>query len=150
MCGIIGYQGKREACEVLIRGLKTLEYRGYDSSGISIIKENKFSRIRSEGKLSNLVEKIKGEDLKSSIGIGHTRWATHGIVSELNAHPHQVGSVSIVHNGIIENYIELREQIKTEQKNIVLSSDTDSELIAALIYTNIEKGFVKRSVESFA
>lgn len=147
MCGIIGYQGKRDAFEVLIKGLTTLEYRGYDSSGISVIKDNAFARVRSKGKLDNLVNKTKGKDLTSNIGIGHTRWATHGIVSEPNSHPHQIGNVSIVHNGIIENYIQLKEELKKNHKNITLLSETDSELIAALIYINIKRGLLNAVLE---
>ncbi len=135
MCGIIGYQGKNQASKVLIDGLKALEYRGYDSAGISVIKDGNLLRARAEGKLINLIKKIDHKDWSSSIGIGHTRWATHGIPSESNAHPHQIHNISIVHNGIIENNVQLRNIVKNKVK---LSSDTDSELIAALIHLNMK------------
>ena len=139
MCGIIGYRGQKDAYKVIMEGLKTLEYRGYDSAGICVIKDNNFVRVRSVGKLSKLVEKTQNKDLTSSVGIGHTRWATHGVPNELNAHPHLVNSVGIVHNGIVENYLEIKESLKNK---INLTSDTDSEIIAALINNHIKDGFL--------
>ena len=111
MCGIVGYIGKRNVVEVLLDGLRKLEYRGYDSSGIAIVKDKQITVEKVEGKLCNLEEKIKDLHLNSSIGIGHTRWATHGRPSDFNAHPHtsQNGRFAVVHNGIVENYLTLKE-----------------------------------------
>ena len=132
MCGIIGYVGDEErTLEVLIEGLKRLEYRGYDSSGVALLENGRARVIKSEGKLINLIRKIDGSFFKSSTGIGHTRWATHGSPSERNAHPHTSGSTVIVHNGIIENYLELKEDL--EKRGYRFSSDTDTEVIAHLI-----------------
>ena len=112
MCGIIGYIGTRNVIPILINGLKRLEYRGYDSAGISFIKDSKIDVRRCAGKIRDLEKLIKGQRLKSTIGIGHTRWATHGSPSEENAHPHRAGGIIIVHNGIIENYLELKDDLK--------------------------------------
>jgi glutamine---fructose-6-phosphate transaminase (isomerizing) len=131
MCGIVGYYGPKDPKDVIMTGLKALEYRGYDSAGVSILDGGHFKRVRAEGKLSNLSEKLKGEKFSGHLGIGHTRWATHGKPSERNAHPHSVGQVSLVHNGIIENYVELREALIKE--GAVVESDTDSELVAHLV-----------------
>ncbi len=131
MCGIVGYYGPRSPKDVILDGLKRLEYRGYDSAGIAILHEGEFKRIRASGKLSELARKLEGEKFTGKIGIGHTRWATHGVPSERNAHPHSVEGVSIVHNGIIENYQEIKEELA--KKGSVFSSDTDSELVAHLI-----------------
>ena len=130
MCGIIGISGNTPVQEEILNSLKRLEYRGYDSSGIATIHQNKFYNTKSEGKLINLHEKLKLKSVPGNIGIGHTRWATHGNVSEINAHPHLSGGVAIVHNGIIENYLEIKDElIKTDRK---FFSDTDSEVIAHL------------------
>ena len=129
MCGIVGYVGKNNAKDILLNGLKALEYRGYDSSGIAINKNNKLEIIKSVGKVSNLEKKIK-KDTFSNMGIGHTRWATHGVPNEINAHPHKVGKTTLVHNGIIENYVELKEQLK---KIYQFKSETDTEVACALI-----------------
>jgi len=139
MCGIIGYLGTRNAIPILINGLKRLEYRGYDSAGISFLKDNKIGVNRCEGKIKNLEILIKGKRLKSTIGIGHTRWATHGKPSEENAHPHKAGGIVVVHNGIIENYIELKEELK--KKGHVFRSETDTEVICHLILSYTQKGF---------
>ncbi|MBQ9011619.1 MAG: glutamine--fructose-6-phosphate transaminase (isomerizing) [Bacilli bacterium] len=128
MCGIIGYVGKQNAIEVLLSGLKSLEYRGYDSAGIAYLKSNHTQIIKSVGKIKYLEEKID-KDLVSNIGIGHTRWATHGKPIEKNSHPHKVGKFTIVHNGIIENYQALKKILN----NYKFKSDTDSEVIAALL-----------------
>lgn len=138
MCGIVGYLGAKEPKEVILEGLKRLEYRGYDSAGVAIFDQGQFRRIRAHGKLNNLGEKLKGEKFSGHIGIGHTRWATHGVPSEQNAHPHKVKKVSIVHNGIIENYQTIRQDLKN--KGAKLESETDSELVAHLISEEVEKG----------
>lgn len=137
MCGIVGYYGPRNPKDVIMSGLKALEYRGYDSAGVAILHNGTFKRVRAEGKLSNLSEKLAKEDFAGHLGIGHTRWATHGKPSERNAHPHAVGSVSLVHNGIIENYMQLREELVKD--GAVLESDTDSELVAHLLDRQLKK-----------
>ncbi len=137
MCGIVGYYGPQSPKDIILSGLKTLEYRGYDSAGVAILNRGEFKRIRVQGKLSVLADKLKNEEFDGHIGIGHTRWATHGKPSEANAHPHCVKGISIVHNGIIENYLELREQLKAE--GAVFSSETDSELVAHLIAREVDK-----------
>jgi glucosamine--fructose-6-phosphate aminotransferase (isomerizing) len=131
MCGIVGYLGPQNPKDVIINGLKKLEYRGYDSAGVSILHDGSFKRVRAEGKLRNLETKLQEEKFNGHLGIGHTRWATHGVPSEKNAHPHQVKDISLVHNGIIENYLEIREELLKRGADI--TSDTDSELVAHLI-----------------
>lgn len=130
MCGIIGYVGKRNAINVLINGLKTLEYRGYDSAGIAYRTTNRIEIIKASGKIKNLENKIN-DTINSHIGIGHTRWATHGKPNEINSHPHRVGKFTIVHNGIIENYEALKKLLTKE--GYKFKSDTDSEIIAGLL-----------------
>ena len=130
MCGIVGYVGKNKALPILLNSLKALEYRGYDSSGIAYIKDNKINIIKKEGKIKNL-EKLLNLDEDTYIGIGHTRWATHGVPNETNAHPHRVGKITLVHNGIIENYEELRSKLKKDGYKFV--SETDTEVVSALI-----------------
>ncbi len=112
MCGIVGYIGSKDPKKVIIDGLSTLEYRGYDSAGVSLLHEGKYKRVRAQGKLSNLKSKIDTEKFDGNMGFGHTRWATHGPPVEKNAHPHQVHAISIVHNGIIENYTDLKKDLK--------------------------------------
>lgn len=132
MCGIVGYLGgSRNPKDVIVNGLKKLEYRGYDSAGVAILDNGQFKRVRASGKLKELETKLSNETFSGFLGIGHTRWATHGAPSERNAHPHQVGGVSLVHNGIIENYLEIREELVSRGAKI--TSDTDSELVAHLI-----------------
>lgn len=131
MCGIVGYLGPREPKDVILKGLRALEYRGYDSAGVAILDRGAFRRVRAEGKLAQLDLKLKNEKFDGRLGIGHTRWATHGVPSERNAHPHSKGGVSIVHNGIIENYGELKAELASEGS--VFESETDTELIAHLI-----------------
>lgn len=138
MCGIIGYIGEKNPIDILINGLKSLEYRGYDSAGIALKNKDQVETIKSVGKIINLEEKIKSTDLISSnLGIAHTRWATHGRPSEENAHPHNAGKITLVHNGIIENADELREKLKKE--GISFYSETDTEVVAALINKYYEK-----------
>ena len=131
MCGIVGAIAQRDVIEVLIEGLKRLEYRGYDSAGAAVIKNGVLKRVRSLGKVSELVEKLKQDPLPGATGIAHTRWATHGKPSEKNAHPHVSGTIAIVHNGIIENFAELKE--KLINLSYKFESDTDTEVMAHLI-----------------
>ena len=139
MCGIIGILGKHEAAPILVEALKRLEYRGYDSSGIATVKDDgSLDRRRAVGKLVELQDKLVFEPLKGKAGIGHTRWATHGEPSEKNAHPHTRGAVSVVHNGIIENFLTLREELKCE--GYKAETDTDSETIAILCSKFIDEG----------
>jgi glutamine---fructose-6-phosphate transaminase (isomerizing) len=137
MCGIVGYLGPQNPKDIIISGLKKLEYRGYDSAGLAILDEGKTKRVRASGKLKALEDKLAAEKFDGHIGIGHTRWATHGAPTERNAHPHQVGGISLVHNGIIENYVEIREELIANGATI--NSDTDSELVAHLIANEIEQ-----------
>lgn len=140
MCGIVGYIGdKNKTLNVLLDGLKRLEYRGYDSSGIAIMENGNIKVVKSEGKLENLKKKLDGNNFLGPIGIGHTRWATHGKPSETNAHPHISGGTAVVHNGIIENYEELKEELK--QKGFEFYSDTDTEVIPHLIEYYFNNGF---------
>lgn len=138
MCGIIGYIGNQNAVPILIDGLKRLEYRGYDSAGIAFIQQDKIGVRRCVGKLRNLEIALSGENLFSTIGIGHTRWATHGCPSEENAHPHRVGNVVVVHNGIIENYLQLKKELILEGRQF--ASETDTEVIAHLIDRHVKRG----------
>lgn len=131
MCGIIGYIGKEPAVPILIEGLKKLEYRGYDSSGVAVMQNNKIEIRRAVGKLQNLETLLRSESLNSRIGIGHVRWATHGRPSEENAHPHRAGNIVVVHNGIIENYITLKKELAATGRTFL--SETDTEVIAHLI-----------------
>lgn len=133
MCGIVGYFGKREASPLLVEGLSKLEYRGYDSAGVAILKEGNLEIAKCKGRLSCLEEKLKESPLHGTIGIGHTRWATHGQPSDVNSHPHSNGkkTISVVHNGIIENYISIREWLIS--KGYEFTSETDTEVIPQLI-----------------
>ncbi len=145
MCGIVGYIGSRNPKSVLIEGLKKLEYRGYDSAGMALANQEEIQVIKSVGPVLNLEKKIETIPLLNShLGIAHTRWATHGEVSEKNAHPHKVEKICLVHNGIIENAEELREQLKKE--GISFQSTTDTEVIAALIHYYNE-GNVEEAIE---
>ena len=138
MCGIIGYIGPRETKEVLLEGLRRLEYRGYDSAGIALYHEGKVVIRRSIGKLRELEKKTAEEKFSGHSGIGHTRWATHGRPSEANAHPHKAGGVVVVHNGIIENYLGLKAALAREGHTF--KSETDTEILSHLIQSNLFKG----------
>lgn len=138
MCGIVGYVGPRKTIEVLLDGLKRLEYRGYDSAGIAVFHKGRIEIRRNEGKLTKLEERIRGERFDGRVGIGHTRWATHGRPSDENAHPHKAGRVAVVHNGIIENYLPLKEFLK--KKGRKFTSETDTEVISHLIDELIQEG----------
>jgi glucosamine--fructose-6-phosphate aminotransferase (isomerizing) len=138
MCGIVGYIGSQNAVPLLLGGLKRLEYRGYDSAGVAVLCEGKVDICRTVGKLGNLEKALASGDLKGTIGIGHTRWATHGKPSEQNAHPHRSGSLALVHNGIIENYIALKQQLQKD--GYKFESDTDTEVVAHLIARWMKSG----------
>lgn len=136
MCGIVGYIGERAPVDVLISGLRKLEYRGYDSSGVAVVEDGAVQVVRAEGKLTELEKKLTEHKLHGGIGIGHTRWATHGVPSEKNAHPHTVEGICLVHNGIIENYSELKKNLVA--KGAVFKSDTDSEVVAHLLANEVK------------
>lgn len=133
MCGIVGYVGHGDTKEIILHGLKTLEYRGYDSSGMALMSEGEIVVEKKAGRIENLEESMAGRNFSSEIGIGHTRWATHGVPSDRNSHPHYSmdKSVAVVHNGIIENYQSLKKEL--EEKGYVFASDTDTEVISQLI-----------------
>ncbi|MCD4820982.1 MAG: glutamine--fructose-6-phosphate transaminase (isomerizing) [Methanococcoides sp.] len=133
MCGIIGYVGTRDAAPILVESLKKLEYRGYDSAGITLLNEN-ITTYKTIGRIKDL-EKILKDDIKGNIGIGHTRWATHGVPSTVNSHPHNSGDISVVHNGIIENYLKIKEQLQKEGYKFL--SETDTEVIAHLMHSKL-------------
>ena len=138
MCGIIGLVSDKEVSSTLLEGLKRLEYRGYDSSGIATVNNNKIERVRSKGNLSYLEEKLLNTSLPGNIGIGHTRWATHGTPEEKNAHPHITDKVAVVHNGIIENNNQLRNQLI--ESGVEFSSDTDTEVVGHIITSYLNSG----------
>jgi glucosamine--fructose-6-phosphate aminotransferase (isomerizing) len=143
MCGIVGVLGDHEVAPILVEALKRLEYRGYDSAGIATVNEGHLDRRRAVGKLVNLSDLLVHEPLRGKSGIGHTRWATHGAPTVANAHPHQAGRVAVVHNGIIENYRELREDLAA--KGIGFSTDTDTETIALLCEHLLDTGLAPRA-----
>ena len=147
MCGIVGYNGsKSDSTNILIEGLKKLEYRGYDSAGIAIKEKDNVIITKATGKIKNLEEKL--DDKPTTLGIGHTRWATHGEPNEINSHPHQVGDITIVHNGIIENYKELKEELKN--KGYEFKSETDTEVACALINYYYQKDKdIKKALSKF-
>ena len=142
MCGIVGYEGNQEACDILIEALKRLEYRGYDSAGIAIWDKGSIKIERKKGKVDDLRKTVCDGTFKGKLGLAHTRWATHGPPSEKNAHPHKAGDVVAVHNGIIENYMELKERLRKDGHKFL--SDTDTEVIPHLIihYMNKGKNFI--------
>ena len=139
MCGIVGYVGQNDALPIVISGLEKLEYRGYDSAGVAMYEDGKLKVTRAKGKLAALKDELSkvNRTVKASMGLGHTRWATHGKPSEVNAHPHTAGRITLIHNGIIENYNELREELLTHDCSF--SSETDTEVAAHLINYEIEK-----------
>lgn len=142
MCGIVGYIGTQQACPILLKGLKRLEYRGYDSAGVSMISEKgELNVFKAKGKVSDLESFLSGKDITGTIGIAHTRWATHGVPCQANAHPHfsSSGSLSLIHNGIIENYASLKS--KLQEKGYSFSSETDTEVLVQLIeYYKLKNG----------
>ena len=138
MCGIVGYVGDKESAPILVSGLKKLEYRGYDSAGVAVVHGNRLNVLRATGKLKNLESRVLAEPPTGKIGIGHTRWATHGRPSDENAHPHSHEGVAVVHNGIIENHLELKESLRA--KGHVFLSETDSEVFAHLISDELKGG----------
>ena len=138
MCGIVGYIGSETAAPIIVDGLRRLEYRGYDSAGVAIHDGEKIECVRAMGKLRALDEALAAKPLAGSVGIGHTRWATHGRPSEENAHPHVAGGVAVVHNGIIENHTLLRREL--QEKGVTFSSDTDTEIVAHLIEHALKDG----------
>ena len=139
MCGIVGFLGREPAAAPMLDALRRLEYRGYDSAGIATLECGRLTRRRAVGKLKNLEMKLTREPLRGAIGIGHTRWATHGRPNETNAHPHAAGRVAVVHNGIIENHRELRQQLQSAGAQFV--TETDTEVIAHLVDLNLKQGY---------
>ncbi|MCA3607395.1 MAG: glutamine--fructose-6-phosphate transaminase (isomerizing) [Methylobacterium sp.] len=137
MCGIVGILGKEAIAFDIVEGLKRLEYRGYDSAGVAVLEGGEITRVRAEGKLRNLEAKLREAPLSGRVGIGHTRWATHGKPTENNAHPHATGRLAVVHNGIIENFRELREELQAEGR--IFASETDTEVVAHLVTALMDK-----------
>jgi glucosamine--fructose-6-phosphate aminotransferase (isomerizing) len=142
MCGIVGIVGKREVAPLLVDALKRLEYRGYDSAGVATVHDGHLDRRRAEGKLANLDRKLGEEPLAGQIGIGHTRWATHGAPTESNAHPHFCHGVAVVHNGIIENFAPLRAELTAAGASFY--SQTDTEVVAQLLAAYRQEGLAPR------
>src|SRR6187397_1492176 len=139
MCGIIGYIGSKEVVPILIDGLRRLEYRGYDSAGVAVVRNGAIELRRSAGKLSNLENVIVAQPLEGDYGIGHTRWATHGRPTEENAHPHRdcSGRIVVVHNGIIENYLGLKRELQQQGHKFV--TETDPEIVAHLVEREMQQ-----------
>lgn len=148
MCGIVGYIGEKEAAPILINGLQKLEYRGYDSAGIAVFNDDELKVIKCKGRLSGLECKIEGESLNGKVGIGHTRWATHGEPNDVNSHPHisHSGNIAVVHNGIIENYMKLKEFLQS--KGYTFVSDTDTEVVAHLVEYHYKGDLLEAVIES--
>ncbi len=148
MCGIVGYIGDKAAAPILINGLKKLEYRGYDSSGVAVFEDSGLAVIKCKGRLASLEEKIGDDSLTGKIGIGHTRWATHGEPNDVNSHPHlsRSGRIAVVHNGIIENYMKLKEFLIS--RGFAFVSDTDTEVVAHLVEYHYSGDLVKAVMES--
>ena len=148
MCGIVGILGREPVAPALIDALKRLEYRGYDSAGVATLENGRLTRLRASGKLRNLQDKLKESPLSGHIGLGHTRWATHGRPNENNAHPHANDRVAVVHNGIIENFRELREELTA--KGHVFATETDSEAVAHLVAEEMRQGSKPREAVAAA
>ncbi len=138
MCGIVGYIGNQQAAPILLDGLRRLEYRGYDSAGVAVHDNGSIALVRAVGKLCNLDKALAENPLSGTVGVGHTRWATHGRPSEVNAHPHVAGPIAVVHNGIIENHLGLRQELEAD--GFEMSSDTDTEIIAHLVHRETKAG----------
>src|SRR5512147_931985 len=138
MCGIVGYVGPRQCVDLIVDGLRKLEYRGYDSAGVAVVGPTGLAVKRAKGKLANLVQPLAESPLAGCTGIGHTRWATHGRPSDENAHPHSYGGVAVVHNGIIENHLELKAALVTRGHKF--KSETDTEIFAHLISDALADG----------
>src|SRR5437763_16050764 len=138
MCGIVGILGREPVAGLLVDALKRLEYRGYDSAGVATLEKGQLARRRAEGKLRNLEARLEREPLTGTTGIGHTRWATHGKPTESNAHPHSTDRLAVVHNGIIENFRELRQEL--EAKGAKFGSETDTEVVAHLVTEEMKNG----------
>ena len=138
MCGIMGYIGNQEASRILVDGLRRLEYRGYDSAGLATLDGGRIDVRRCVGKLDNLARLLDEKPLHGTIGIGHTRWATHGRPSEENAHPHRAGKIVVIHNGIIENFVELKTELESRGRRF--SSETDTEVISQLVDEYVSSG----------
>ncbi len=138
MCGIVGYVGESSCAPILLDGLRRLEYRGYDSAGVAVHGKGGIEVVRAVGKLRNLEEALSKRPLEGCVGVGHTRWATHGRPSEVNAHPHVVDGVAVVHNGIIENHLSLRRRL--EEQGATITSDTDTEIVAHLVSHRVREG----------
>src|SRR5216117_3633288 len=138
MCGIIGYIGDKQVVPILIDGLRRLEYRGYDSAGVAVVRNGQIERRRSAGKLANLEKAIEIDPITGIYGVGHTRWATHGRPTEENAHPHQdcTGKIVVVHNGIIENYLALKSRLAAAGHRFV--TETDTEVVAHLVESHYQ------------
>src|SRR5918998_5628823 len=146
MCGIIGYIGQKDVLPILIDGLRRLEYRGYDSAGVAVVREGSIELRRSAGKLARLEEAIVASPLDGEYGIGHTRWATHGRPTEENAHPHRdcTGRIVVVHNGIIENYLDLKREL--QQQGHAFTTETDTEIVAHLVEREMRQDGLENAV----
>src|SRR3954468_3503567 len=146
MCGIIGYIGAKEVVPVLIEGLRRLEYRGYDSAGVAVVRDGTIDLRRSAGKLSNLEQVIRIDPIIGEYGVGHTRWATHGRPTEENAHPHRdcTGKIVVVHNGIIENYLDLKQELQQQGHTFV--TETDTEIVAHLVEREMKDDGLENAV----
>src|SRR4051812_40496839 len=138
MCGIVGILGREAVATPLVEALKRMEYRGYDSAGVATLEKGHLARRRAEGKLKNLEARLRNDPLKGHIGIAHTRWATHGRPNENNAHPHSTDHLAVVHNGIIENFRELREEL--EGRGAKFKTETDTEVVAHLVSEKMRHG----------
>ena len=148
MCGIVGIVGSQPVAEQIVESLRRLEYRGYDSAGVATLESGHLTRLRAEGKLKNLAARLAASPLQGTVGIGHTRWATHGRPTENNAHPHASEKVAVVHNGIIENFRELREELTA--RGHVFKSETDTEVVAHLVTEEMRKGHGPREAVAAA